>query len=942
LALNLLRLAVFAALALVLLREPLLRHVLLPMPHPAAGSSVSLLKLPTPAELAGAALHALLTPPILPLLRFVALAGLAAIAAELALAAMLLPLQRLVTRRRGACATYLLVRTPPASIGSSVTRPLPANDAALFHALSGALPAGGALTGHAPWCVFMLGAAPDQPVELGVLIAGELAQRERLTAAIRHALAGQRPDALIESTDDPLVALSKPIHWREFGLALPPHYPLRQAGIVPDEAPFAGLLAALRPRGGVARVELQVIVRGAGGVNGWALNRGWRARATALKLGLEQKQDYALAPDVAALESKLAAAPFTVTLRAVAVAEDDADARAALDAVEDALAAYQARVAGRLQRLVRIGEGGDGHAALVRAPRFAPPQPLLLPARPWRVSDVLAATELCGLWRLPSPPLATLVRGLSCRQLPAPPHAFVPPGAVENEPRLILGHARRSDGSYAPVGPTLRDLRQIMHVTAGMGAGKSRLLANLCAQLTPHGFLLIDGKGDDREGSLVATVRQLIPLADERRLVLLDVLDNEWPIGLNPLASVNRERPGGVDLALGQVLAIFARLDPETWGKAVGMQQFAQMATLLVLEGEQHPTLAHIKQALLDEAYRVRLLEHTRNVEVRTFWRVTFPQLGEGQKSSRDALLRRFDMLLAAETTRLLITQAEPTIDLLDAIEEGLIILTPIPDMTLGGLAGAVAMVMFQAFVRAAFAREGTDRSRASFTLIVDELQVLAGGGESADLETALTRLRSLGIPSIYAHQALAQLGELAGLMQINAANRVILRTGEPDATVYARAYAASGLTAADISEQDPLEHQYAVIRSSGLPAGPLSMRPLPWPAPVPANPPVDHERDWQTVLPIPADPLDPLLLRAVYGACDERIVATLAALGDADWQRVLARWDAIRRCQRQFILDHPGCIADRLERQTWLSRLFAARPRVLAAAEYERARPTV
>ena len=70
--------------------------------------------------------------------------------------------------------------------------------------------------------------------------------------------------------------------------------------------------------------------------------------------------------------------------------------------------------------------------------------------------------------------------------------------------------------------------------------------------------------------------------------MLLDVLDTDWPIGLNPLAGGSTEQGGHPDLALGQLLATFARIDPATWGKAVGMQHYLHMATLLVLEGEAH------------------------------------------------------------------------------------------------------------------------------------------------------------------------------------------------------------------------------------------------------------------------------------------------------------------------------------------------------------------
>lgn len=799
-----------------------------------------------------------------------------------------------------------------------------------------------------PRYVLLVSGAPDLPAELGALIIGAPEERQRAMIALDGAVRSSAPGTLVNTADDPLLAAATPgrwIAWQRFGLALPPAYPLH-APTVAVETELAGvLLAAVRPYGSVAHAGLEVALRPQGGMSGWALGRQWRARATALKLALEQRQDYALAPDIAAIEAKLGDAAFETTIVATAVADRRDDALAALHAIGDALGAFQQRTASRLQRLVPRGRtaarqiSGENAAEIVaclRTPLVAPPPAIFLPFRLWRGPDILTAGELGYLWN-PSSTLANgLVRSDPCRRIAAPPHAF-----CGNDPeRLVVGYAAHADGHSAPVGPTLRDLRQILHLTAGMGAGKSRLLANLCQQLVPCGFMLIDGKGDDRGGSLVDTVRQLIPQADEARLVLLDPLDTAWPVGLNPLAGVDVAQPGGTDLALGQVLATFARIDSGTWERSPGMQQFARMATLLALEGEAHPTLAHVKQALLDEAYREELLQSTRNIEVASFWRETYPRLGEGQRSSCDALLRRFDALLTAETTRYLVAQAQPTLDLAQMIASRMIVLTPLPDVALGGLAGAVGMLIAQAFVRAAFSRSGGDQTRHDYPLIIDELQVLIGNSDTTDIATAITRLRSLGIPTIYAHQALAQLGDLRDLMLINAGNRILLQTQEPDASIYARTYAASGLTAADLSGQPPNDHQYAVLRCRGVVAGPFSMQPLPWPVAPEEPPPSFAGPDWRDVLPDDSDPADHFIARVVYEVAHSIGAAReLAQLDDPNWRRLLDRWDRIRRHQRQYILDHPGCIPDRLERQRWLSRLYAARPRVLAAAEYLRGR---
>lgn len=937
LPLHIVRALAFACIALAFARP--LALPLLAAFSPASLSALRLMNDPAAAALA--LLHYVFEPSIFPAIVIGALTALCVLLGELLFALAIAILSRHMAQR--AMRSPLCLRLRPTHHASEHTGPV-AKPGALMRLIHGGT-ASRSWMHAAPRYTLLVSGAPDLPAELGALITGAPTERQRVMTVLDGAVRSSAPGTLISVADDPLLAAATPgrwIAWQRFGLALAPAYPLH-APTVAVETELAGvLLAAVRPYASVAHAGLEVALRPQAGR---ALGRQWRARATALKLALEQRQDYALAPDIAAIEAKLGDAAFEATIVATAVADHLDDAIAALHAIGDALGAFQQRTASRLQRLVpcsRIlahqisAENAADIVTRLRTPLIAPPLAILLPFRLWRGPDILTAGELGYLWNPSSSPASGLVRSDPCRRIAAPPHAF----CGSDPERIVVGYATHTDGHSAPVGPTLRDLRQILHLTAGMGAGKSRLLANLCQQLIPHGFMLIDGKGDDRGGSLVDTVRRLIPLADEGRLILLDPLDTAWPIGLNPLAGVDAAQPGGADLALGQILATFARIDPGTWERSPGMQQFARMAALLTLEGETHPTLAHVKQALLDEAYREELLRSTRNIEVASFWRDTYPRLGEGQRSSCDALLRRFDALLTPETTRYLVAQAQPTLDLARMIADRMIVLVPLPDVALGGLAGAVGMLIVQAFVRAAFSRSGGDQTRHDYPLVIDELQVLIGASDTTDIATAITRLRSLGIPAIYAHQALAQLGDLRDLMLINAGNRIMLQTQEPDASVYARAYAASGLTAADLSGQPPNDHQYAVLRCRGVVAGPFSMQPLPWPI-IQEEPPSPYVGPaWRDVLPEDSDPADRWIVRVVYEASTSPNAAReLARLDDTDWRRLLHRWECIRHRQRQYILERPGCIPDRLERQRWLSRLYAARPRVLAAAEYLRGR---
>jgi hypothetical protein len=722
------------------------------------------------------------------------------------------------------------------------------------------------------------------------------------------------------------------------------------------DADLLGPLAAqLRPASGQVRyAEFGVLVRPSDQLRPteWL----WRVGAARFLNSMQRSTPHQLGrAAIDGLARKLGEPLFETTLRLVLVAETRAAGSQMLRELASSLGQYAAggRMNQRLAlRAIHMRDAPVGSAAvrqarraLLSAPRLATPWPrVLLPCVLWPQPILLGTGELAGLWHLPSASLAGLIRRLPCRHLPAPSHAFIDgrrSGACSDSPRLTLGHAVRSNGSLAPVGPSLRDLRQILHVTAGMGGGKSRLLANLAQQLVPSGMFLIDGKGDDA-GNLVQSVARLVPAADEGRLAILDITDRDWPVGLNPLSAFDSEQPGALDQLVAVLEAIFARLDPETWRQAPGMQQFLGNAARLVVETEQHPTLMHIQRALIDEHYRELLLTRRPSADVALFWTAVFPRMPESQRSSVMALLRRFEKLLASDLMRSFIAQPHSTIALERIFDERLLVLCPIPHVTYGALASTAAMLMLMLFVRAAFQRPGTSQTRADYPLIVDEVQVLVEQGAAQDLALALTQLRSLGIPAVYAHQTLAQLGDLRDILLVNAENRLIIRTQEPDASVYARQYAAAGITAADISGQEPQTHQYARFVVDGAIVPPCSIMPLPWPVTEDAQTISDPVFDWRSIVPPgSAEQMayDRVVARLAHTPYCSALARELAHGSDADWDLLTLRWHAIAAAQRSAILHKPALIGERSERQRWLSRLAFARPRLLVEVEQLRLR---
>jgi hypothetical protein len=120
-------------------------------------------------------------------------------------------------------------------------------------------------------------------------------------------------------------------------------------------------------------------------------------------------------------------------------------------------------------------------------------------------------------------------------------------------------------------------------------------------------------------------------------------------------------------------------------------------------------------------------------------------------------------------------------------------------------------------------------------------------------------------------------------------------------------------------------------------------MRPPQWPQPVrDRGVKAGNMTDWQQLL--PPDGLDEKrdreLLALAYGDQDaaRRRAAELAEqMSEREWLILKYRWNQIAQFQRQYLLNNPGEIADRCERQRWLSRLAVATPKPLVDIEYLR-----
>ena len=176
-------------------------------------------------------------------------------------------------------------------------------------------------------------------------------------------------------------------------------------------------------------------------------------------------------------------------------------------------------------------------------------------ARPWRTlcarrlgkGDLYSVAELAALAHLP---VDRTVTGLSR----AGAHAVAPPPEVRGGGKLL---GRAEAGSRRPVGVSVADARQHLHVLGATGSGKSTLLTNLVLQdvAARRGAVVIDPKGD-----LVNDILDRLPAEAAGRVVVLDPDDDTPPPAMNVLDAAEPH------LAVDHLVGIFHRLFEAYWG----------------------------------------------------------------------------------------------------------------------------------------------------------------------------------------------------------------------------------------------------------------------------------------------------------------------------------------------------------------------------------------
>jgi Helicase HerA, central domain/Type IV secretion-system coupling protein DNA-binding domain len=482
------------------------------------------------------------------------------------------------------------------------------------------------------------------------------------------------------------------------------------------------------------------------------------------------------------------------------VAAESPQRRKAL--IESALAGLKATETPGL----RVGLRRDRPANLAR-----PNWPLFF----WPL--VVNTVELLGLtgWPLGGEPLPGVPRS-GARWLRADPR-------LHRDNRVIA--KATAPGDEHGLGISVPDARHHLHLLGPTGVGKSTLLANLAVadMKAGLGVVVVDPKGD-----LVTELLERVPPGRQSDVVVLDPIDSERPVGLNPLATGDRNP----ELVADQVLSVFHSLWESSWGPRTAD---ILHASLLSLAGRTETTLCALPILLTNYQVRRQLLARIDDpIALGPFW-AWYENLRDTERQQVIApIMNKLRAFLLRRRVRGVLGQVEPRFQVEHVFSKHKILLVSLGKGLLGPEASAllgslvVAQVWNAALAQAAIPSE----RRQTVSLYIDEFQDYLR--LPTDLADALAQARGLGVAMTLAHQHLAQLPtEMRAAVLANARSRVCFQMTAEDARVMARR--SNGQLKDDDFQQLGRYEVYVQLVADGEVTGYASGKTLP-PAPITGN----------------------------------------------------------------------------------------------------------
>lgn len=300
--------------------------------------------------------------------------------------------------------------------------------------------------------------------------------------------------------------------------------------------------------------------------------------------------------------------------------------------------------------------------------------------------------------------------------------------------------------------------------------GKSTFMLSMIRQdiLNGKGVGVIDPHAD-----LVRQVLRYIPASRVKDTILFDA--ETLPIGLNFFnAKTDAER----DLITDDVIVLFKRLT-ESWGERMDAVLRYTVRTLAELPGS---TFLDIYRMLADDYFRDGVVRQIRQEPLLQFWRDVYPKYPH--PVTEQPILTRMGKF-AVNSTLSTITGTRSSLNFLDVMQEGKILLCNLAKPTIGGDTSAIIGALLVSQIQLAAMRRGKfhPSKRRPFYLFVDEFQTF----QTSAFNEIITESRKYQLCLTLANQKLEDLDQkIRGAVQ-GVETTVIFRPFDHEAATLAR-----------------------------------------------------------------------------------------------------------------------------------------------------------
>jgi type IV secretory pathway TraG/TraD family ATPase VirD4 len=279
------------------------------------------------------------------------------------------------------------------------------------------------------------------------------------------------------------------------------------------------------------------------------------------------------------------------------------------------------------------------------------------------------------------------------------------------------------------------------------GMGKSHLLINMALDdvYKAHGLCVLDPHGDTVEAIL-----RRIPEQRKKDVIYFNATNRSKLPAFNPLHNVPEPQR---QLVASEMITTFSKLFAAAWGSK--LERILRMAILTLLD-YPHGTLLDVNALLTDIEFRFKVLQHTKNPYIISFWKTEYNlYTSAAQASAILPILNKIGVLLENDILRGIFGQ-QHSISFEDCMNSNTILLCNLSKGVIGEdvstVLGSFIITNIQnaAMRRAAIA---TDQ-RKPFYLFIDEAQNFV----STSFASMLPQVRKYGLGLFLTNQHLDQL----------------------------------------------------------------------------------------------------------------------------------------------------------------------------------------